>query len=323
MTPLLALAVGTYLGPRITPNDVFFQVSIRGPQHLDKGDWALDVTGLVANPITLKYEDILAMPNVSIEARVLCVSGPSGNAVWKGVPLSYVLSLANPSASAVEAVFTGADGYTSSMTLGEIANGSFILAYGMNGETLPPAQGFPLRVAAPGNYGYKWVMWLVEIKLVDYDYKGYWESRGWSDDARRVDLSDWLPHAVLLSVGFVFYGLSIASGYSDRQGRLSKILVPGMGRRFHMAASAAAGGILLVTFAYWAQTTLDRRGALFYTGHGVMAALLLGLFAASAISAVLVKRRGWATSIHEYTSLFSFVLYGGVLGTGLLMSGLL
>jgi len=323
MTPLLALAVGTYLGPRITANDDFFTASINGTPQIDAGSWRLRVTGMVGTELSLTLNDIESMASTSIEERLQCVGGPSGNAIWAGVRLTDVLALAGIDYGAKEAVFKAADGYSSSLTLSEIENASVMLAYDMNGEPLPAEHGFPLRVVVPGHYGYKWVKWLVEIELVDYDYKGYWESRGWSDDAQRAEISDWLPHAVMLSVGFVFFGLSLVSGYAGRQGRLSKVLAPGIGRRFHMATSVIAGGILLVTFAYWAQATLDRRGALLYTGHGVMAALLLALFAVSAISAVLARRWKRASAVHEYVSLFSFVMYAGVVGTGLLTSGFL
>jgi hypothetical protein len=53
----------------------------------------------------------------------------------------------------------------------------------MNGEPLPKQHGYPLRVIVPGIYGMKHVKWLSKIELVNYNFKGYWEKRGWSDDA--------------------------------------------------------------------------------------------------------------------------------------------
>ena len=55
----------------------------------------------------------------------------------------------------------------------------------MNGVDLPREHGFPLRLVAPGKYGYKWAKWITRIELVDYDEKGYWESRGYPDEANR------------------------------------------------------------------------------------------------------------------------------------------
>ena len=58
---------------------------------------------------------------------------------------------------------------------------------------LPDEHGFPARVIVPGIYGMKNVKWLTELELVNHDYKGYWETRGWSDEAivkvrSRIDL---------------------------------------------------------------------------------------------------------------------------------------
>jgi hypothetical protein len=57
------------------------------------------------------------------------------------------------------------------------------LAFRMNGQPLPPVHGYPLRNIVPGIFGMKNVKWLTKIELVNYDFKGYWEKRGWSDEA--------------------------------------------------------------------------------------------------------------------------------------------
>jgi DMSO/TMAO reductase YedYZ molybdopterin-dependent catalytic subunit len=57
------------------------------------------------------------------------------------------------------------------------------LAFRMNGQPLPPRHGHPLRVIVPGIFGMKNVKWLSKIELVNYDFKGYWEKQGWSDEA--------------------------------------------------------------------------------------------------------------------------------------------
>jgi hypothetical protein len=63
------------------------------------------------------------------------------------------------------------------------------IAFKMNGEPLPEKHGYPLRAIVPGIYGMKHVKWLSKIELVNYDFKGYWEKRGWSDDAIIPDKS--------------------------------------------------------------------------------------------------------------------------------------
>jgi hypothetical protein len=54
-----------------------------------------------------------------------------------------------------------------------------ILAYENNGEPLIGV----LRLIVPGEWGYKWISQVTHIVLVDYDFKGRWESIGYPDDA--------------------------------------------------------------------------------------------------------------------------------------------
>ncbi len=53
----------------------------------------------------------------------------------------------------------------------------------MNGATLPDGHGFPARMLVPGIYGMKHCKWLTRIEVVNTDYQGYWQQRGWSDAA--------------------------------------------------------------------------------------------------------------------------------------------
>ncbi len=54
--------------------------------------------------------------------------------------------------------------------------------YAVYGREIP-GLGFPLRLTAPGKYGYKWAKWVVRIELVPGSPKGYWEQRGLPDRA--------------------------------------------------------------------------------------------------------------------------------------------
>jgi DMSO/TMAO reductase YedYZ molybdopterin-dependent catalytic subunit len=58
-----------------------------------------------------------------------------------------------------------------------------MLAYKMNGVTLLPERGFPFELVAENKWGYKWIKWVDKIELsADESYRGYWESRGYSND---------------------------------------------------------------------------------------------------------------------------------------------
>jgi DMSO/TMAO reductase YedYZ molybdopterin-dependent catalytic subunit len=167
-----------------------FTLSIVGTPKIDAKTWRMEVSGLVANPATYTYEDIVNMPQETVYAVLETISNPPGgrligNAVWTGVPFSHLLEQVRPKPSVLEVVFKCEDGYSTSITLEEAQKEGVLLCYRVNGETLLPQHGFPVRLVVPGKYGMKWPKWINEIEFVDYDYKGYWERRGWSDYAGR------------------------------------------------------------------------------------------------------------------------------------------
>ncbi len=81
-------------------------------------------------------------------------------------------------------IFYSSDGYSTSLPLNYIRDEKILLAYKMNNIALPEDHGFPFRVVAEAKYGYKWAKWVTKIELSnDPNYKGYWEERGFSNDA--------------------------------------------------------------------------------------------------------------------------------------------
>ncbi len=194
-TALAQTLVGRFrdlLPSEITPNERFYVVSKNPPGFdpvLDERRWTLDVGGMVARPIKLTYDQLRAFPAVDQLQTLECISNEVGgdlisNAKWKGVRLRDVLQRAGgPSSRAIKVAFHCADGYTESIPLVDALVPTTLLAYDMNGEKLPPVHGFPVRLLVPGLFGMKNPKWITRIELVDYDFQGYWERSGWSDEA--------------------------------------------------------------------------------------------------------------------------------------------
>jgi DMSO/TMAO reductase YedYZ molybdopterin-dependent catalytic subunit len=100
------------------------------------------------------------------------------------VLLTDLIDRAGPRSDAVTVIFHAADGYTTSLPLQFVRDGELLLAYRMNGIEIPPERGFPFQVVAQSKYGYKWCKWVTRIELSPLaDYRGYWESRGYSNGA--------------------------------------------------------------------------------------------------------------------------------------------
>jgi DMSO/TMAO reductase YedYZ molybdopterin-dependent catalytic subunit len=168
----------------------FFTLSLGFDPEIDIGEWTLTIGGLVSDPLELTYDELLGLPQESIFATLETISNAPGgssigNAVWTGVPFSYLIDLAGLDNTVLEVAFYCADGYSTSITIEEASEDGVMLAYKMNGKPLTSRHGFPVRMVVPKKYGMKWPKWVNEIEFVDYDYKGYWEQRGWSDYAGR------------------------------------------------------------------------------------------------------------------------------------------
>jgi DMSO/TMAO reductase YedYZ molybdopterin-dependent catalytic subunit len=176
--------------PEVTPNDKFYVVSknvIRDPD-VNERTWRLQIKGLVDRPMTLTYDDVRNMPSFTQYLTLQCISNEIGgdlmsNAWWRGVALADVLRRAGVRGNAFDVIFRTADDYSDSIPIGKALQADTMLAYEMNDQVLPKNHGFPLRLLVPDIYGMKNAKWITEIEVVEYDYKGYWQHRGWSDVA--------------------------------------------------------------------------------------------------------------------------------------------
>jgi DMSO/TMAO reductase YedYZ molybdopterin-dependent catalytic subunit len=156
---------------------------------VDAGDWTVKVIGEVDSPLELNFSELQKRFDVVQEYSVLCcvsneVGGDLiGNSAWGGVRLADVLEAAGIREGASDVVFRAADGYSDSIPVERAQDPSVLLAVSQNGRPLRQEHGFPCRVRIPAIYGMKNVKWLETIELVTDDYRGYWQDRGWSDDA--------------------------------------------------------------------------------------------------------------------------------------------
>ncbi|MET4223232.1 molybdopterin-dependent oxidoreductase [Oerskovia enterophila] len=177
--------------PYVTPNDDFYRIdtALRVPE-VDPDDWRLRVVGLVEEEVEISFAELLALPLVEHATTLTCVSNEVGgdlvgNAVWLGYPLRDLLARARPHADADMVLSRSADGWTASTPLDVLTDPGreSLLAVGMNGEPLPLAHGFPVRMVVPGLYGYvSATKWVVELKVTRFaDDVAYWSTRGWSE----------------------------------------------------------------------------------------------------------------------------------------------
>jgi DMSO/TMAO reductase YedYZ molybdopterin-dependent catalytic subunit len=173
-----------YEGHALSSIDEFRENSIAGPQEVDVESYRLKITGLVDTTIELTYEEITG--GYESHKRVVtldCVEGWSVSILWEGVRMRELLDRPGPTEEAKVVILRAADGYSTSFPLSYFQENDILLAFKMNGVPLPEERGFPFQLVAEGKWGYKWIKWVTEIELSDDEsYRGFWESRGYSND---------------------------------------------------------------------------------------------------------------------------------------------
>ena len=168
----------------LTPNDLFFVRNHAPTPRIDATTYRLRVEGdAVARPLELSYEDLLRLQSHSVIAYLECAgnwrsfydkvlgqvasggqwgTGGVSCASWSGVSLGTVLDLAGVRDTARDVNIVGLDdgGFERPMSLAKAMDSDTLLAYSMNGETLPPDHGFPVRAVVPGWAGSNSVKWV-------------------------------------------------------------------------------------------------------------------------------------------------------------------
>ena len=206
--------------PRITANEDHYVVdtTLVKPRVLID-EWRLDIKGLVDSPLSLTYGQLLDLEAIEQVHTLECISNYVGGdlistALWTGVPLRDLLGRAQVKSGAYDVVFTSVDGYTDSIPIAKAMEERTLVAYLMNGKTVPQDHGYPARMLVPNIYGMKNVKWIRSIEVVNYDFIGYWQGQGWSDSANintnaRIDLPGrnvrWTGDAVTVA-GIAFAG---------------------------------------------------------------------------------------------------------------------
>ncbi|HJT89193.1 MAG TPA: sulfite oxidase, partial [Bryobacteraceae bacterium] len=194
----------------ITPIEHFFVRTHVYVPTVNANEWRLKIEGEVASPLTLTLDDLKKLPAVELVSVVECAgngrgnfeppvpgaqwsTGGVGNARWRGARLGDVLKRAGMKESARQILFDGADvplgtmaDFQRSIPVKKALDPHTLLAYEMNGETLPVKHGFPVRVAAPGWASDSWVKWVTGIRVLDKEFDGFWMKSSYRRPPRPV-----------------------------------------------------------------------------------------------------------------------------------------
>ena len=201
--PLCAGVFLSNLDVPVSPTEGHFIRSHFPAPQINSADWSLPVTGDVETPLNLRYDDLLKMPSHEVVSLMECAGNsrstmqPPAEGVqwdngavsvsrWKGVSVKTVLEQASLKGVATDVLFEGVDTgtephsggplrYAMSIPIEKLLDPDTLLAYEMNGETLPKDHGYPIRLLVPGWYGMASVKWLSNITVMDHPNGGFHE----------------------------------------------------------------------------------------------------------------------------------------------------
>lgn len=179
--------------PFTTPTEEFYRVDIAlVTPRVNVESWSLSIDGMVDNPITLTYDDLLQMPMIERNITLTCVSNEVGGSYvgstrWLGVPISEIIKRVGVQPGVEQAYSYSSDsGYTCSTPFQALNDGrDAMIVVGMNGEVLNDTHGFPARMLVPGLFGFvSATKWLERIEFTTYAARSaYWTDRKWATDS--------------------------------------------------------------------------------------------------------------------------------------------
>jgi DMSO/TMAO reductase YedYZ molybdopterin-dependent catalytic subunit len=147
-------------------------------------DFQLEIRGLVDSSFFLTWDEIRALPAVYSDTILMyCVEGWEVFGNWKGILVGDLLGKAHVQPEGKYILFGCADGYTTTLPISYLLKYNAMLAYEVNDLPLKVHDGFPLRLIAFGQFGYKWAKWVNKIEVMNQSRTGYWESYGYPDRA--------------------------------------------------------------------------------------------------------------------------------------------
>jgi DMSO/TMAO reductase YedYZ molybdopterin-dependent catalytic subunit len=152
--------------------------------ELTQANWRLRLFGLVEQEVTLNWAAFRALPQVRSVSDFHCVTRWSQlDMDWEGVPVGDLVALARPTEQARFVTLHSADGYTTNLALEALLDDDVLVAHSVLGKPLSAEHGGPVRLVVPKRYAWKSAKWLTGIEFHAQDRPGFWETRGYHNEA--------------------------------------------------------------------------------------------------------------------------------------------
>jgi DMSO/TMAO reductase YedYZ molybdopterin-dependent catalytic subunit len=148
--------------------------------EVDKEDYEFEVGGLVDNKKSWTLDELYALPQETQITRLVCVEGWSAIGKWTGTPLRDFLKRVGADTRAKYVWFRCAEGYSTSIDMATALHPQTQMTFRFDGEILPRAYGFPMKIRIPTKLGFKNPKYVVEMAVINNWNPGYWEEQGYN-----------------------------------------------------------------------------------------------------------------------------------------------
>jgi len=171
---------GDRLPPGQNPTDGWPVLHYGSIPKIELKDWKFEIGGLVEEPVSLSWEEFMALPQVTVTNDIHCVTAWSKfDNTWQGVPVTEVLKLVRLKPEAKHVMVHSFGGYTTNLSIEDLSREGNLFAHSHDGEPLTREHGWPLRLVVPHLYFWKSAKWVRGLQFLPHEQPGFWEMYGY------------------------------------------------------------------------------------------------------------------------------------------------
>jgi len=151
-----------------------------GIPKIELDTWRFELGGLVDEPVSFSWQELMEMPQVTLHNDIHCVTTWSKfDNDWTGVPISEILKRVKLKPEAKHVMIHSYGGYTTNLSLDDLDRPENLLAHTHNGEALTRDHGWPARLVVPHLYFWKSAKWVKGFSFLPQEQPGFWEMYGY------------------------------------------------------------------------------------------------------------------------------------------------
>ncbi len=148
--------------------------------RIDVKEWQFVVAGAVEEEVSFTWDEFNALPQVTLESDIHCVTGWSKlDNEWRGVSFLELMQRIQPKPEAQHVMVHSYGGYTTNVPLADLTQDGVLFANTHNGQPLAPEHGGPLRMVIPHLYFWKSAKWVRGLLFMADEQPGFWEQYGY------------------------------------------------------------------------------------------------------------------------------------------------